>query len=121
MCSLTSDITFGIIVEIYEVVLWRAICNRLFSVGKKIECVSIVGFGHRKFGISSTSSTLRYIIIGVRILCSISLIFSALLMIRISEFIVMGQSYATSAWTIGTSGIMPKLSEKGVTSVGKKI
>ena len=36
MCSLTSDIPFGLLVEIYEVLLWRARVNRLFSVGKKI-------------------------------------------------------------------------------------
>ena len=37
MCSLTSDIPFVLIVEIYEVVPWRARGNQLFSVGKKIE------------------------------------------------------------------------------------
>ena len=36
MCSLTSDIPFGLLVEIYEVVPWRARVNQLFSVGKKI-------------------------------------------------------------------------------------
>ena len=36
LCSLTSDVTFGLLVEIYEVVLWRARGSRLFSVGKKI-------------------------------------------------------------------------------------
>ena len=36
-------------------------------------------------------------------------------MIRVVEFPVMGQSYATDAWKTGTSGIMPKSSEKGVT------
>ena len=35
-CSFTSDITFGLLVEIYEVLLWRARDNRVFSVGKKI-------------------------------------------------------------------------------------
>ena len=35
--SLTSDIPFGILVEIYEVVPWRARGNQLFSVGKNIE------------------------------------------------------------------------------------
>ena len=37
MCSLTSEIPFGVLVEIYEVVLWRARGNQVFSVGKKIE------------------------------------------------------------------------------------
>ena len=37
MCSLTYDIPFGLLVEIYEVVLWRARENQVFSVGKKIE------------------------------------------------------------------------------------
>ena len=37
MCSLTSDILFSLLVEIYEVVPWRARGNRVFSVGKKIE------------------------------------------------------------------------------------
>ena len=37
VCSLTSEITFGLLVEIYEVVPWRARCNQLFSVGKNIE------------------------------------------------------------------------------------
>ena len=36
ICSLTSDIPFGLLVEIYEVVMWSSIGNRLFSVGKKI-------------------------------------------------------------------------------------
>ena len=36
MCSFTSDIPFSILVEIYEVVLWRARGNQVFSVGKKI-------------------------------------------------------------------------------------
>ena len=37
MCSLTSDIPFGLLVEIYEVVPWRSRDNQVFSVGKKIE------------------------------------------------------------------------------------
>ena len=37
VCSLTSDIPFGLLVEIYKVLLWRARGNRVFSVGKKIE------------------------------------------------------------------------------------
>ena len=37
MCSLTSDIPFGLLVEIYEVVPWRVRGNQVFSVGKKIE------------------------------------------------------------------------------------
>ena len=36
MCSLTSEILFGLIFEIYEVVRLKARVNRLFSVGKKI-------------------------------------------------------------------------------------
>ena len=115
MCSLTSDILFSLLVEINEVVLFMARDNRVFSVGKKIERVSSVGFRHRSFGNSSTISPLRRIIIGGRRLCSISLMYSASLMIGIVEFPVMGQSHATAAWTTGTSGIMPKLSEKGVT------
>ena len=67
------------------------------------------------FGHSSTSSPLRSIIIGGRRLCSISLMYIALLMISIVELPVMGQSYETAAWTTGTSGIMKKSSEKGVT------
>ena len=35
--SFTSDIPFGLLVEIYEVVPWRARVNQVFSVGKKIE------------------------------------------------------------------------------------
>ena len=67
--------------------------------------LSYVGFGHWNFGHSSTSSPLRRIIIGGRRLCSISLMYSALLMISIVELPVMGQSYATAAWKTGTSGI----------------
>ena len=37
MCSLTSEIPFVPLVEIYEVVPWRERINKLFSVGKKIE------------------------------------------------------------------------------------
>ena len=37
VCSFTSDIPFGLLVEKYEVVPWRAIVNQVFSVGKKIE------------------------------------------------------------------------------------
>ena len=37
VCSLNSDIPFGLLVEIYEVVLWMERGNRFFSVGKKIE------------------------------------------------------------------------------------
>ena len=37
MCSLTSDIPLGIIVEIYEVLPWRERGNQVFLVGKKIE------------------------------------------------------------------------------------
>ena len=37
VCSFTSDIPFDLLVEIYEVVPWRARGNRVFSVGKKIE------------------------------------------------------------------------------------
>ena len=37
MCSLTSAIPFGLLVEISEVVLWRPRGNQVFSVGKKIE------------------------------------------------------------------------------------
>ena len=40
--------------------------------------------------------------------------YSTLLMIQIVEFPVIGQSYATAAWTTGSSGITPKSSEKGV-------
>ena len=36
MCSLTYDIPCGLLVEIYEVVPWRARGNRVFSMGKKI-------------------------------------------------------------------------------------
>ena len=36
-------------------------------------------------------------------------------MINIVELPVMGQSYSTASWTTGTSGIMPKASEKVVT------
>ena len=36
MYSLTYDIPFGLIFEIYEFVTWRARGNRVFSVGKKI-------------------------------------------------------------------------------------
>ena len=36
VCSFTSDIPFGLLVEIYEVVPWRARGNRVFLVGKKI-------------------------------------------------------------------------------------
>ena len=112
MCSLTSDNPFVLLVQIYEVVPWRARGNRVFSVGKKIELVYIVGFGHMNFGHSSTSIPLRRIIIVGRRLCSISLMYSALLIMSIVEFPVMGKSYATAAWTTGTSGIMPKSSEK---------
>ena len=35
--SLTSEIPFGILVEIYEFLPWRERGNRVFSVGKKIE------------------------------------------------------------------------------------
>ena len=42
MCSLTSDIPFGLLVEIYEVVTWISRGNQLFSVGRKIKRVSIV-------------------------------------------------------------------------------
>ena len=41
--------------------------------------------------------------------------YSALLMIRIVEFPVMKKLYATATWTTGTSDIIPKSSEKGVT------
>ena len=112
MCLLTSDITFGLLVETYEVVPWRARVNHVFSVGKKIELVSIVGFVHSNFGHSSTSSPLRRIIIGGRILCYISLMYSELLIIRIVELPVMGQSYTNDVWTTGSSGIMPKSSQK---------
>ena len=37
VCSLNSDIQFGLLVEIYEVVPWRARGNQVFSMGKKIE------------------------------------------------------------------------------------
>ena len=37
MCSLTFDIPFGLLVEIYEVVPWRARGDQVFSVVKKIE------------------------------------------------------------------------------------
>ena len=37
MCSLTSYILFGILVEIYEVVLLMARGNRVISVEKNIE------------------------------------------------------------------------------------
>ena len=82
---------------------------------KKIEWFSIVGFGQRNFGNSSTSSPLRCIIISGKRLCSISLMYNVLFMISIVEFIVIGKSYRTNAWTTGDSGIMPKSSEKGVT------
>ena len=77
--------------------------------------MSIVGFGHRNFGDLSTSSPLRRIIIGGRRLCYISLMYTVLSMVRIVELPVMVQSYVTSAWTTGTSGFMPKSSEKEVT------
>ena len=41
-CSLTSDIPFGLLVEIYEVVPWIERGNQLFSVGGKIKQVSIL-------------------------------------------------------------------------------
>ena len=91
VCSLNSDIPFGLLVEIYEVVPWRERGVRVFSVGKKIECVYIVGFGHRNFGHPSTSSPLRHIIICGRRLCSISLMYSVLWMIRIVKLPVMVQ------------------------------
>ena len=90
MCSFTSDITFGLLVKIYEVVPWRARGNLVFSVWKKIELFYIVGFVHRNFGHSSTSIPLRSILIGDRRLRSISLMYSSLLMIRIVELPVMG-------------------------------
>ena len=37
ICSLTSDIPFGILVKIYEVVPWIERGNRVFSVRKKVE------------------------------------------------------------------------------------
>ena len=37
VCSFTSDIPFGLLVEIYEVVPWRERGNQVFSVGNKIE------------------------------------------------------------------------------------
>ena len=37
MFQFTSYIPFGLLVEIYEVVPWKARGNRVFSVGKKIE------------------------------------------------------------------------------------
>ena len=37
VCALTSDIPFGLLVEIYEVIPWRARGNQVFSVGKNIE------------------------------------------------------------------------------------
>ena len=37
ICSLTSNIPFGLLVEMYEVLPWRARGNQLFPVGKKIE------------------------------------------------------------------------------------
>ena len=37
MCSLTSEIPFGLLVEIYEVLQWMERDNRVFSVGNKIE------------------------------------------------------------------------------------
>ena len=95
VCSFTSDIPFVPIVEIYEVVPWMERGNQLFSVGKKIEQVSIVGFGYRNFGHLSTSSTLKRIIIGGRRLCSISLMYRKLLMIGIVELPVIRQPYAT--------------------------
>ena len=36
-------------------------------------------------------------------------------MIRIVEFLVMGKSYEITTWTTGTSGIIPKSSDKVVT------
>ena len=42
MCSLTSETPLGLLVEIYEVVPWRARVNRVFSVANKIARVSIV-------------------------------------------------------------------------------
>ena len=36
VCSFTSDIPVGLLVEIYEVAPWRERGNRLFSVGKNI-------------------------------------------------------------------------------------
>ena len=48
-------------------------------------------------------------------LCSISAIYNALFIIKMVVAPVLGQSYATAAWTTGTSGIIPKSSEKGVT------
>ena len=36
VCSFTSDIHFSLLIEIYEVVRWRARVNRVFSAGKKI-------------------------------------------------------------------------------------
>ena len=37
VCSFTSDIPFVILVEMYEVLPWRARGNQVFSMGKKIE------------------------------------------------------------------------------------
>ena len=37
MYSLTSDVPFALLVEIYEVVPWRERVNRVFSVRMKIE------------------------------------------------------------------------------------
>ena len=36
VCLFTSDIPFGLPVEIYEVIPWRERGNQVFSVGKKI-------------------------------------------------------------------------------------
>ena len=37
VCSFTSVIPFGLLVEMYEVLLWRAIGNKVLLVGKNIE------------------------------------------------------------------------------------
>ena len=74
-----------------------------------------MGLGHKNLGHSSTKTPFNLIIIGGMRLCSISAMYKALLMIKIVVAPVIGQSYATAAWTTGTSGIIPKSSEKGVT------
>ena len=87
----------------------------MFSIGKKMDWLSMVGLMHRNFGYSSTITLLCRIIIGGSRLCSISLIYRELLINRIDTVAVIRQSYATVACTTGVSGIIPKSSEKGVT------